>query len=354
MLVFVSDYPNSDNIRDGMMQRVAAIDSLAEDRKRIYLSISFRNNKKRKTVVHTNCTIEYLNFFLHQKIIKSIINSASVVYVHSLYNFIRIYFAFCGCKTILDIHGVVPEEMEMMGGKWLPPYFHKFERKAILESKVIIHVTNSMLEHYNEKYKTNLSKKSLVLPIFEQKTVSYNSSKWDLPQLKIVYAGGVQVWQNIDLMVDVIKKIGMDLSLANKVSFYILLPESQVGSFSAKYVDVSCMSNVSIFSLPKERVLSFLSDCHMGFVLRDPMVVNHVACPTKLVEYLECGVIPIVKSRQIGDFEQHGYQCIDYDEINEYFDLKKLEHMAKINGEVLAKLKMQGLLSKDSLKNYLK
>ena len=40
-----------------------------------------------------------------------------------------------------------------------------------------------------------------------------------------------------------------------------------------------------------------------GFVLRDDIVVNNVACPTKIIDYIKYDIIPIVKSPHIGDFE---------------------------------------------------
>ena len=55
--------------------------------------------------------------------------------------------------------------------------------------------------------------------------------------------------------------------------------------------------------------------CHYGFILREDIVVNRVACPTKLVEYLAMGVVPIVDSANIGDFRTMGMRSITLEQL---------------------------------------
>jgi hypothetical protein len=47
-----------------------------------------------------------------------------------------------------------------------------------------------------------------------------------------------------------------------------------------------------------------------GFVLRDESLVNRVACPTKLVEYLYWGVLPVVITPRIGDFDAGSLRAV--------------------------------------------
>lgn len=57
-------------------------------------------------------------------------------------------------------------------------------------------------------------------------------------------------------------------------------------------------------------VLAILNKRYYVFVLRDDILVNQVACPTKIVEYLNYGIKPIVLSEKIGDFKEYGYEYI--------------------------------------------
>ena len=51
-----------------------------------------------------------------------------------------------------------------------------------------------------------------------------------------------------------------------------------------------------------------------GFVLRDNIIVNNVACPTKLIDYIKYDIIPILKSPHIGDFDRYGLQYLSIED----------------------------------------
>ncbi|MFV4812096.1 glycosyl transferase family 2, partial [Escherichia coli] len=70
MILFIADFPTEENIRDGMFQRISAIDSLTQNKERVYLNISFRKNTKRKISVYDTCKVENLNYFLHNRTIR--------------------------------------------------------------------------------------------------------------------------------------------------------------------------------------------------------------------------------------------------------------------------------------------
>ncbi|EIQ2116848.1 glycosyl transferase family 2, partial [Escherichia coli] len=115
MILFIADFPTEENIRDGMFQRISAIDSLTQNKERVYLNISFRKNTKRKISVYDTCKVESLNYFLHNRTIREYLKKATIIYVHSVYNMLKIYPFGDFKKIILDIHGVVPEEMRFLG-----------------------------------------------------------------------------------------------------------------------------------------------------------------------------------------------------------------------------------------------
>ncbi|WP_072034023.1 hypothetical protein [Rahnella aquatilis] len=335
MIVFVSNYPDASNMRDGMMQRVDAIDSLVKDKKRVYLDISFKRNFKRKKITNHKCTIEHVNFFVHFFIIKSILKDASKIYIHSLYNLLKVYPFFAPKKTILDIHGVVPEEVKLVGRVQQAKIYDYIEKKAIQKCSKLIHVTESMLQHYETKYKIMISNRSIVLPIFESHEVYLDDDKWKELPLNVVYAGGLQAWQNITLMVDTVSTIETS-TLVNNYVFKFFFPENQLKNFSNKYKKTSHFKNLSFSSLPKKQIIPLLQTCHLGFVLRDDILVNKVACPTKLIEYLECGVVPIVKSPDIGDFNRLGYEFILIDDfIGNDFAIEDVKIKAEHNYKIL-------------------
>jgi hypothetical protein len=72
-------------------------------------------------------------------------------------------------------------------------------------------------------------------------------------------------------------------------------------------------SNIPLYecdTVPQDSVKERYLQSTYGFVLRGDNLINNVACPTKLVEYMFWGVIPIVIQPAIGDFMELGYQYL--------------------------------------------
>lgn len=86
--------------------------------------------------------------------------------------------------------------------------------------------------------------------------------------------------------------------------------------------------------LPKDLNL-YYSIAHYGFILRDDIVLNRVAAPTKLIEYLSYGLIPIVKTINIGDSVKMGYEYISYNEDLNGLSAKKSDKNEEVAAAVL-------------------
>ncbi|EEP0942846.1 glycosyltransferase family 4 protein, partial [Salmonella enterica] len=207
----------------------------------------------------------------------------------------------------------------------------------------------AMKEFYERKYNLNLASRSIVLPIFEKTTINPNHSKWESNTFETIYAGGMQAWQNIDLMIKVTK--GGD---TRNIKFNFFFPQELISDFKLKLGDRLDSRTIMVDSLPKEDVIKVMTRCHLGFVLRDDIVVNRVACPTKLIEYLECGVVPIIKSPDIGDFNTLGYSFIRVEELNGSLSMDDLRKKVENNYKVLAHFQSLTEHSKSILINIFK
>ncbi|HDQ5146636.1 TPA: glycosyl transferase family 2, partial [Escherichia coli] len=336
-------------VRDGMFQRIAAIDSLTKNEERVYLNISFKKNKKRKISVYDNCKVESLNYFLHNLTITKYLKKATIIYVHSVYNMLKIFPFGDYKKIILDIHGVVPEEMIFLGKRANAFVYNIIERMSIQKCFKLIHVTSSMKKFYEDKYHICLDKRSIVLPIFEKNKIHVDQNKWNSNMFEFIYAGGMQAWQNIDLMIEESKR-----TYNKNIKFNFFLPQNSTYEFKSRIANCFNATDIIVDSLPKEDVINVMAKCHLGFVLRDDIVVNRVACPTKLIEYLECGVVPVVKSPDIGDFNSLGYSFIKVDELCSPLKMEELYTKVENNYRVLAHFQSQTEESKVILINIFK
>lgn len=62
-ILIIGEYPNSKNIKDGMIRRINQIEKNLKKNRRCYLNIKFFSNKKKSIENYENLVIYNLNFF---------------------------------------------------------------------------------------------------------------------------------------------------------------------------------------------------------------------------------------------------------------------------------------------------
>lgn len=344
-ICIISAYPDKKNERDGMMQRINAIDTLIGEKKRIYLELSFRRNfSSLKEIKTDKLTIYHLNCFLHFFSIMYLCLQSHIIYVHSIYNSIRILPVYFFKNVITDMHGVVVEELRMSHATTLVCILFSIVEYIVMKFgyKFIV-VTDEMRKYFSQKYHIN-SSRYLCISIFQndhkikqEKEKKYNNTA--------IYCGGMQAWQCIPELSNLI------INTKDIYNWIILTGEQQyLKNLFTKY---RIYNLVKIKSVPREEVDDYYSNSTYGIVLRKDNIVNHVACPTKLIEYIEAGLVPVVLSPYIGDFYKMGYSYIDYRvfERGAYFSKEKLMNMAKHNMSLLRKIKLDTQKNIQLLKN---
>jgi glycosyltransferase involved in cell wall biosynthesis len=206
---------------------------------------------------------------------------------------------------IIDFHGVVPEEFFYNGDVHEAKIFGKIEKKVVKKADHLIVVTKAMQRHIEEKYDTLISGQFITLPIFSERLCSIACQK-DYSQNEqpvIVYAGGLQKWQQLPKMIEAIK------DTAGDYRFKIFSPEPEkVKPMLPESLTRSDL--VEIDTKTHDELIREYREANFGFILREDTVVNRVACPTKLIEYLAMGIIPIVDYEDIGDFKALGMSYI--------------------------------------------
>lgn len=311
-LVFVCMFPNELNEREGTMQRAKSIDSLVRDLNRIYLDISIKKHLRSSlTVIDERAQVLHLNAFVHFFCVAWFIAKASAVYVHSVYNALYIaplYWVY-GSKIITDMHGVVPEELMMEGRSAKAFVYGVVEAIALKYSGLLVMVSENMTKAFISKYRhIEIRGKCLKLPILDYSSYGSPIIESQKPfggKISVVYAGGIQAWQKIGTMLTIIQK----LESFGIYSFSLYVPHSAL-TFLRTELEVRCMSQVVLASLTHRELLLAYQKAHLGFLLRDDILINRVAMPTKAIEYLEHGIVPIVLTPDIGDLMSYNYRYI--------------------------------------------
>ena len=85
--------------------------------------------------------------------------------------------------------------------------------------------------------------------------------------------------------------------IVDDCKFLILTREVDTLKLLLKQLNLEYLSNdVIALSSPFDKVSDYLNAADVAFLLRDNVVMNQVASPTKLAEYMACG-LPVISSK---------------------------------------------------------
>jgi len=234
----------------------------------------------------------------------------------------------------------VPEELLLLGDVTGSVKFEKIEKFAINRSDVIVSVTNAMIEHIRNKHGISVRTESVELPIYIPGPVASRITK-DFSK-NIIYCGGLQKWQQVEKMLGYVHRHHSRY----RFTFLVPDPDELMGMYRSFYgEDFPGL----VESADSHAVKAHYRDNSFGLVLREDIVVNRVACPTKLSEYLQNDIVPIVDFEEVGDFKRLGYRYVRYDSA-EFPDEEAWRKMAEENRVVLGKLGDTYLAGVDALR----
>lgn len=169
-----------------------------------------------------------------------------------------------------------------------------YEWIALKKSSLNFFVSQRMLEHYRKKYgykKNNY----VIMPCFNDSLneSSFYDDKYKKPTF--VYAGNLAKWQCFPQMIDLYKTIKYRLPNA-ELTIYTSDQEEAKKILQDKGVDAI------VKYVPYSQLAEEIKKFKYGFLIREDDIVNNVATPTKMCNYLANGIIPIF-SNVIGDFK---------------------------------------------------
>lgn len=207
-------------------------------------------------------------------------------------------------KIIIDIHGASPEEYEYSNHNNPNNLFLRQLTKQELDSTTkadyIICQSDEMKRHLIKKY--NADKDKIVVYRCGVDTNKFKISHDIRKRLRnymgigekttvFVYSGGMHKWQKIEDSLKIFK----EYQAINPDSKFLILTrdvdvlESIISELNLQDIK----ENIITRSLTFEEVPDYLNVADVAFLLRDNVIMNAVASPTKLAEYMACG-LPII------------------------------------------------------------
>ncbi len=116
---------------------------------------------------------------------------------------------------------------------------------------------------------------------------------WGPKDVVLVYSGSTVGWQSLDLMDQVLEKVlAADPAVR---ALFLSQDDPHIQALMTRFP-----GRVARRWFPHNEVLSVLSVCDVGLLVRNPSITNRVASPTKFAEYLSAG-LQVVISEGLGD-----------------------------------------------------
>lgn len=233
-------------------------------------------------------------------------------------------------KIIADIRGAISEEIKHRVkmfplNRILYHHFFRFERRLLQMPSHLFFVSEQMKEYYGNCFPRLLDAESSVFPTVVNDTLFYPSDKKRLAvrsglnlndRFTYIYCGGNDCWQNIDQIILKFKEAW----LKDNTLFLILLikePELLKDVLMKAGLD---SGSYYLGSVPYQMVPDYLNAADAGIIIREDILLNRVASPTKVNEYLACGLKIIDRLDQIGQFDEFSTQYGTYTPMKEIVD----------------------------------
>lgn len=346
MILFIGPHVRATGANDGVTSRVMAIDSLFSAEQRVYLNISFTQYLSKEMYQENNCTIINCNYFIHFYFILKMIFRAQYIYIHTMMNYLRcLPSAIFKNNVIVDIHGVLVDELKYNKAPgWKIKLYTIIEAIIVKYSYKMICVTEQMKEYYIRKYSITVDK-FIVLPIFSQNVDLQIIKDKQYDMKTVIYAGNLDKWQRVDEMLEL-------ASSHSQFNYQFLVSDLKRFQEMMKRFNFDGI-NIKCDSVPKDAVPGYYKKSSFGFVIRDNNILNKVSCPTKLVEYICNGVIPIMNDFQLGDF--CGLEYLSVHDFNEgkIPDGDTLKNMALKNARIYTDIYNKAKESAQLLENLI-
>lgn len=310
-ILIVAPFPKEGTVVEGWMARIRAVDELFFDTPRVYLNFTSHDKADvaPTTIHHSSKVSEVLldaGRLQHREFLEAAIKACRFCYVHTVHLARFVLGFYPTGKLITDFHGIVPEEEAMLGNRTASAFYEAIEATVLQCSAYVVVVTRAMERHLRSKYPFARFE-ALVLPVIVGYTPpSTRSATEGRENPTMIYSGGSQVWQNIDLTLQLVANA--------PVPGRYIVASHDYAAIAAKADRLRIAGAIEFGSYSRSELADLYARSDFGFVLRDDTAVNRVACPTKLTEYLQFGIVPIVKLVEIGDFEMEGYEYITHEE----------------------------------------
>lgn len=215
-------------------------------------------------------------------------------------------------KVLFDLRGANQEETAFNSrSNWSVrlaiknKIYSYFERKAILRADFLQCVSFPLKKYIDEHFGRNDA--AVVSSCFEEERFGQSRQCRENAremlcikkhEIVFMFLGGLAPYQEIDFMFAVWGKLA---TVVPRSKFIFFTSDNNHGAVKVKLVDAGIpVDRFIIRSIGYDEVPKFCAAGDFGFLLRQDIVLNHVASPVKFSEYLAAG-LGVITSPNVGD-----------------------------------------------------
>lgn len=219
-------------------------------------------------------------------------------------------------KVVFDLRGANLEETEFRSirrrgtlRKIKAGIYRYFERKAVQRANYLQCVSYPLKEYSHDRFQRD---DAMVVNSCVEKNrfqgcrnsrerirTSFGIKPEDIVFL---YLGGLDSYQELDYML----LLWIEISKRIDSPFFLLYTSNEPKN--KPLLDSLPKDRLTIRSIPYEKIPEFVSAADFGFLLRQDIVLNRVASPTKFPEYLSAG-LGVITTPGIGDISRLVEEC---------------------------------------------
>ena len=211
-----------------------------------------------------------------------------------------------GVKVVFDPRGLFPDEVYYKNSNTAVYKILKYCVKIFVKySDSIVTVSDAFRTYYLDKYNV-VPNKIVSISTFSKSSENRMSSEDEKTQpaaeriISIVYVGSDDKWQMFSEILDFFSY----LHVKDPQKFKFSIITNNLDSVSAAIEAMGMSSNIYVTSVKPDAVYSIISKCDYGIIFRDDNILNRVAAPIKIVDYLFAG-LNIIATKNIGDMSDY-------------------------------------------------
>lgn len=236
---------------------------------------------------------------------------------------------FTNCKLIFDIRGLIAEEYADAGiwreNSKIYRFIKNIERKGIKQASQIVVLTNRFRDYLVENKLKDRESIEVIPCCVDFSRIEQGFDKSEKSnRFELIYAGsatGLYLLREMGLFFLELKKYKPD-------AFFRVLTTSPKELVQEVLGQLKISENdYAVAKVSPEKVPLYLKKAHLGISFRKATFAQIAASPTKIPEYLACG-LPVISNYGIGDTDW----LLENEEVGIYlknFDQKEIEKAVK-------------------------